>query len=248
MPCRYCSLRAAPELIAGLIAISSSRINSLARSLIRPPHPSLLSSTVPQSILDANETYAAAFAQSDPALLKKLAQGQSPKIFWLGCSDSRVSAELCVDLQPSGREDCGLTFHTPNQVDRRRSRLHLCARKYNPPPPPLAPRGKSPVLVSDLAWLNRGLIKQPGSHSATLLNASTPVTRPHPPPSPTQSTFSKSNPSSSAVRVPSFPLLRQWLCQTDDRDACRAHGLWRCQGWDASRRRCQGQGGRGRDR
>jgi len=49
-----------------------------------------------RSILDANETYAAAFAQADPHLLKKLQKGQSPKIFWLGCSDSRVSAELSV--------------------------------------------------------------------------------------------------------------------------------------------------------
>ncbi|POY70553.1 hypothetical protein BMF94_6467 [Rhodotorula taiwanensis] len=53
-----------------------------------------------QGILDANETYAAAFAQSDPALLKKLAQGQAPKIFWLGCSDSRVSAELATGVAP----------------------------------------------------------------------------------------------------------------------------------------------------
>jgi hypothetical protein len=47
-----------------------------------------------RSILDANETYAAAFSQADPTLLKKLQKGQSPRIFWLGCSDSRVSAEL----------------------------------------------------------------------------------------------------------------------------------------------------------
>lgn len=53
-----------------------------------------LTHTRPQSILDANETYAEAFARSDPALLQKLAKGQSPRIFWLGCSDSRVSAEL----------------------------------------------------------------------------------------------------------------------------------------------------------
>ncbi|KAK4057744.1 hypothetical protein OIO90_001392 [Microbotryomycetes sp. JL221] len=53
-----------------------------------------------QSILDANETYAAAFAQADPRLLKKLAKGQSPRIFWLGCSDSRVSAELSTGVAP----------------------------------------------------------------------------------------------------------------------------------------------------
>ncbi|GAA5958123.1 hypothetical protein JCM21900_002918 [Sporobolomyces salmonicolor] len=53
-----------------------------------------------RSILDANETYAAAFAKADPALLKKLAKGQSPRIFWLGCSDSRVSAELATGVAP----------------------------------------------------------------------------------------------------------------------------------------------------
>ncbi|GJN92016.1 hypothetical protein Rhopal_005044-T1 [Rhodotorula paludigena] len=53
-----------------------------------------------QGILDSNETYAAAFAQSDSALLKKLAVGQSPRIFWLGCSDSRVSAELSTGVAP----------------------------------------------------------------------------------------------------------------------------------------------------
>jgi carbonic anhydrase len=47
-----------------------------------------------RGILDANATYADAFAQSDPILLQKLAKGQSPRICWLGCSDSRVSAEL----------------------------------------------------------------------------------------------------------------------------------------------------------
>lgn len=47
-----------------------------------------------QGVLDANATYADAFAQSDPKLLAKLARGQSPRICWLGCSDSRVSAEL----------------------------------------------------------------------------------------------------------------------------------------------------------
>ncbi|ORY80256.1 carbonic anhydrase [Leucosporidium creatinivorum] len=53
-----------------------------------------------RSILDANEVYASAFAQADPALLKKLAKGQSPRICWLGCSDSRVSAELSTGVAP----------------------------------------------------------------------------------------------------------------------------------------------------
>lgn len=96
-----------------------------------------------QGILDANETYAAAFAQSDPALLKKLAQGQAPKIFWLGCSDSRVSAELSVvfalptlpflDVDTKGHprqsDVVALTLKLYLQGDRCRTRVHLCARK-----------------------------------------------------------------------------------------------------------------------
>ncbi|GAA5847816.1 hypothetical protein JCM3766R1_003213 [Sporobolomyces carnicolor] len=67
--------------------MSSSSANSNCTELLR-------------SILDANETYAAAFSQADPALLKKLQKGQSPRIFWLGCSDSRVSAELSTGVAP----------------------------------------------------------------------------------------------------------------------------------------------------
>lgn len=154
-----------------------------------------------QSILDANETYAAAFAQSDPALLKKLAQGQSPKIFWLGCSDSRVSAELLVDDPPSSgqRERARLTLYWPPTRSTGVAPGSIFVHVSNPPL--YSPR-EIPLIPTLISFsINRGL-----AHSATLLNASTPVTLPHPPPSPTQSTSSKSNPSSSAVRVPPLSL------------------------------------------
>ncbi|GAA5987060.1 hypothetical protein JCM11641_007827 [Rhodosporidiobolus odoratus] len=64
------------------------------------PSPSSSTTTLLQNVLDANETYSAAFQQADPALLKKLHKGQAPKIFWLGCSDSRVSAELATGVAP----------------------------------------------------------------------------------------------------------------------------------------------------
>lgn len=60
-----------------------------------PPSENLL-----KQILEANATYAEAFSQSDPVLLAKLAKGQSPRICWLGCSDSRVSAELSTGVAP----------------------------------------------------------------------------------------------------------------------------------------------------
>ncbi|KAL8293656.1 hypothetical protein RQP46_000357 [Phenoliferia psychrophenolica] len=53
-----------------------------------------------RGILVANATYADAFSRADPALLAKLAKGQSPRICWLGCSDSRVSAELSTGVAP----------------------------------------------------------------------------------------------------------------------------------------------------
>ncbi|SCZ91382.1 BZ3500_MvSof-1268-A1-R1_Chr1-2g01372 [Microbotryum saponariae] len=53
-----------------------------------------------RGILDTNKAYAHKFAQSDPGLLKQLAKGQSPKVLWLGCSDSRVSAELSTGVLP----------------------------------------------------------------------------------------------------------------------------------------------------
>jgi len=81
---------------------SSNNNNNDESTLVTPGGNVKVSGTTEllRSILDANETYAAAFAQADPHLLKKLQKGQSPKIFWLGCSDSRVSAELSV-LNPS---------------------------------------------------------------------------------------------------------------------------------------------------
>ncbi|KAM0753054.1 carbonic anhydrase [Meredithblackwellia eburnea MCA 4105] len=53
-----------------------------------------------RDILTSNATYADAFSKSDPALLQRLAKGQSPRICWLGCSDSRVSAELSTGVAP----------------------------------------------------------------------------------------------------------------------------------------------------
>lgn len=89
--------RALPQLAFARSSSTMSSSTQLLTVRTRPRtfyRPDELTRTHPQSILDANETYAEAFARSDPALLKKLAKGQSPRIFWLGCSDSRVSAEL----------------------------------------------------------------------------------------------------------------------------------------------------------
>ncbi|GAA5828096.1 hypothetical protein JCM5353_005216 [Sporobolomyces roseus] len=87
---------------ASAASSSSNTNNNDEATLVTPGGNVKVSGTTEllRSILDANETYAAAFAQADPHLLKKLQKGQSPKIFWLGCSDSRVSAELSTGVAP----------------------------------------------------------------------------------------------------------------------------------------------------
>jgi len=50
--------------------------------------------------LSSNSTWAAATAQSNPDLFPKLAVTQTPKILWLGCSDSRVPETTLLGLGP----------------------------------------------------------------------------------------------------------------------------------------------------
>ncbi|KAM0746857.1 carbonic anhydrase [Meredithblackwellia eburnea MCA 4105] len=80
----------------------------------KPPPPPLTSDIL-RDILDRNQEYADAFTQADPVLLSKLAKGQQPRIFWLGCSDSRVSAELATGVAPGSifvHRNVANTFHT----------------------------------------------------------------------------------------------------------------------------------------
>lgn len=51
-------------------------------------------------MLDNNRDWAGRMRSQHPGLLEKLAQGQSPRCLWIGCSDSRVPAEHIVELPP----------------------------------------------------------------------------------------------------------------------------------------------------
>ncbi|MBW0496262.1 hypothetical protein O181_035977 [Austropuccinia psidii MF-1] len=57
------------------------------------PRPS---SPVLRGFLDRNDKFA---ASCDPQTLLNASQGQSPSVFWLGCSDSRVSEALAIGAQ-----------------------------------------------------------------------------------------------------------------------------------------------------
>jgi carbonic anhydrase len=54
----------------------------------------------PKRMLVENVGWAAETAASDPDFFETLAQGQSPTVLWLGCSDSRVPAETITHSNP----------------------------------------------------------------------------------------------------------------------------------------------------
>lgn len=53
-----------------------------------------------EKIFDNNKTWVAQQLQKDPAYFVNLEKGQNPDFLYIGCSDSRVSAEELMGLQP----------------------------------------------------------------------------------------------------------------------------------------------------
>lgn len=52
------------------------------------------------SLFANNRAWAAARVADDPEFFARLAKQQAPRYLWIGCSDSRVSANVIVDLAP----------------------------------------------------------------------------------------------------------------------------------------------------
>ncbi|HIG07954.1 MAG: carbonate dehydratase [Methylococcales bacterium] len=53
-----------------------------------------------ESLLDRNALWAKHKVEENPSFFSQLAQQQTPKYLWIGCSDSRVSADQIIDLPP----------------------------------------------------------------------------------------------------------------------------------------------------
>ncbi len=68
------------------------------------------------SLLDRNKVWAERVLKSDPDFFNRLSTQQSPKILWIGCSDSRVPATQICDLDPGEmfvhRNVANLVIHT----------------------------------------------------------------------------------------------------------------------------------------
>ena len=52
------------------------------------------------ALLSGNREWADRRIKEDPDYFKKLSQGQSPEVLWIGCSDSRVPANQITGTQP----------------------------------------------------------------------------------------------------------------------------------------------------
>lgn len=67
-------------------------------------------------LLEKNKTWAERVLKSDPDFFNRLSTQQSPKILWIGCSDSRVPATQICDLDPGEmfvhRNVANLVIHT----------------------------------------------------------------------------------------------------------------------------------------
>lgn len=73
--------------------------------------PNTRASLTPKELLQANHKW---LSDADPDLFETLSKGQTPKIFWIGCCDSRVPAELVTGAAPGDlfvHRNIANTFH-----------------------------------------------------------------------------------------------------------------------------------------
>ena len=72
-------------------------------------------------IFEANKNWIAEKLEGDPYFFEKLAKGQSPHYLYIGCSDSRVTAEELMGLEPGEifvhRNVANLVISTDNNVN-----------------------------------------------------------------------------------------------------------------------------------
>ncbi len=51
-------------------------------------------------LFERNRAWAEHTRQTQPEFFERLSDGQAPKLFWIGCSDSRVTPDRALDLPP----------------------------------------------------------------------------------------------------------------------------------------------------
>jgi carbonic anhydrase len=79
---------------------SNSRCSWLSAASARRIGGSLSDSGDLQSLLARNRQWATELTDADPMFFTRLAQQQSPRYMWIGCSDSRVPANQILGMLP----------------------------------------------------------------------------------------------------------------------------------------------------
>jgi hypothetical protein len=51
-------------------------------------------------LMQGNRSWVAQQLEKDPDLFKRMSTGQNPQILWIGCSDSRVPANVITNSDP----------------------------------------------------------------------------------------------------------------------------------------------------
>lgn len=85
-------------------------------------------------LINGNKEWVAQQLEKDPDLFKRLSAGQSPQVLWIGCSDSRVPANVITGSDPgkctSPPSSKRAFILTHLRLTRTAHRLHLCAQKH----------------------------------------------------------------------------------------------------------------------
>ncbi len=53
-----------------------------------------------KELLQRNQQWSAQLKEKNPSFFKQLSKKQTPEFLWIGCSDSRVPAEIIVNVEP----------------------------------------------------------------------------------------------------------------------------------------------------
>src|SRR5690606_19164888 len=69
-----------------------------------------------KQLIENNKKWVASKLELDPDFFNRLAKGQKPPVFWIGCADSRVPANQIIGAQPGEvfvhRNIANMVIHT----------------------------------------------------------------------------------------------------------------------------------------
>mmetsp|Transcript_33286 Transcript_33286/g.43897 ORF Transcript_33286/g.43897 Transcript_33286/m.43897 type:complete len:377 (-) Transcript_33286:393-1523(-) len=104
------SLQSVFVFFAAVCVLCASLVNGLAtpsgiklpavKSVPPPPVPSKADGADLSELMLNNQAWALEKLSNNPEYFKNLASGQAPRYLWVGCSDSRVPAEIVMGTEP----------------------------------------------------------------------------------------------------------------------------------------------------